>query len=114
MKKVVYGNALYEKKLIAEAVERGVGKSDNVTLLDQTMVGRSYPFKMDVPGVWVNGPDQQGLYKVVMSVAVLGLINIRVVIDNMRSIIWDELAAKNLANLVSRIDISVEDLMNAA
>jgi hypothetical protein len=114
MKKVVYGNALYEKKLIAEAVERGVGKSDSVALLDQTKVGRSYPFKLDVPGVWVSGPDPQGRYKIVMSVAVIGLINIPTVIDNMRALIWDELMAKNLANLIERIDISVEDLMNAA
>jgi hypothetical protein len=32
----------------------------------------------------------------------------------MRALIWDELMAKNLANLIERIDISVEDLMNAA
>jgi hypothetical protein len=114
MKKVVYGNALYEKKLIAEAVERGVEKSDSVALLDQSKVGRSYPFKIDVPGVWVSGPDPQGRYEIVMSVVVLGLINIPTAIDNMRALIWDELMSKNLADLVRKIDISIEDLMNAA
>jgi hypothetical protein len=114
MKKAVPSNALYEKKLIAEAVERGVKKSGGVTLLNISKVGRSYPFGRDVPGIWVSGPDEQGRYVVAMSVAVLGLMNIPAVISDMRSIIWDEVAAENLAEFVRSIDITVEDLRMAA
>jgi hypothetical protein len=107
-------NILQEKRAVAEMVERAVGKTSDILLFDKAMVGKSYPFKQDVPGVWVSGPDTAGYYVIAASVVMLGLKNIPGAINDLRSMVWDELTACNLAERVRSIDVTVEDLLTAA
>jgi len=102
-----------DKKLIALAVEYVVKNIEGVSLTPVRMVGISYPFEPDVPGVWVHGPDEEGRYEITAHISVAGK-TIPDAVGDLRAEVWRELQDRNMANHVKRFDIVVEDLMMAA
>lgn len=110
-----------DRKLISRAVELAVEKTKGVSLTKIRTVGDSYPYRPDVPGVWVRGPDREGRYAVDVHVvlAVAG-ITIPEMADKLRAKIWEQLRGEqlheqgiNMADRVTSIDIYVEDLVIA-
>jgi len=103
---------LDEKRRIALAIRSAVGKVKGVSLVQRPMVGASYPYNLDVPGVWVHGPDAKGRYGVIVSIIVSGM-RISEAANKLRSEIWGELDRRGYAGHVTSIDIRVEDLIMA-
>jgi hypothetical protein len=103
---------LEQKKEIAHSVATAVSRMKGVSPVSSVPVGDSFPIKLDVPGVWVFGPDYDRRYTVTVSIAVTKT-HIPTVADRLRSEIWKELRDKHLDGLVKSVDISVEDLILA-
>lgn len=106
-------NVLEEKKRIAVAAERAVLNTQGVSLVPAGIVGSSYPYTRDVPGVWVRGPDADGRYTVELHVSFVGRTTDESLLDRskkLRSVVWEELRGRDLAGEVTSVDIFVEDV----
>lgn len=104
---------LSEKRTISLLTENAVGKVEGVSLVQESQIGISYPYRPDVPGVWVHGPDQNGSFTVSVNVVVKG-ISVPEAAKKLRSEIMGELRSRNLINLVKEININVEDWTKTA
>lgn len=104
---------LSEKRLIANSTEFAMKSVKGTALVQKSLVGASYPYRPEVPGVWVQGPDQAGHYTVSVNISVAGM-SIPDAVNKLRLAIQSELRIKDLVNLVKAIDINVEDWTKVA
>lgn len=106
-------DVLEKKKHIALAAKYVVSQTRDMTLVPAAILGASYPYAPDVPGVWVRGPDGNGRYSVELHVAVESLAPGVSLIDEsgrLRAAVWSELRARGIAQDVDSVDIFVEDI----
>jgi len=106
-------NVLEKKKHIAVAAEHAVSNARGISLVPAAIVGASYPYAPDIPGIWVRGPDTEGRYTVELHVVVESRATDESLLDEsrrLRSMVWEEFRGRNLAEEINSVDIFVEDI----